>query len=72
MFANRRRSERRLHGGAAKLHLGQGSYPRDCKILDISDGGVRVVAERVSVPSEFTIVMDNGVSRRGSSSRCGR
>lgn len=64
MFANRRRSERRLHGGAAKLHLGLGTFPRDCTVLDMSDGGVRVIAERISVPAEFTIVMQTGLSRR--------
>ena len=45
MLANRRRSERRVCSRLAKIHLGAGSLPRDCTITDISDGGVKVVAE---------------------------
>lgn len=29
----------------AKIHFGAGSLPRDCTITDISDGGVKLVAE---------------------------
>jgi len=45
MLANRRRSERRVCTRLAKIHFGAGSLPRDCTITDISDGGVKVVAE---------------------------
>jgi hypothetical protein len=64
MFANRRRSERHLCGGPAKLHLGLGTFPRSCTVVDISDGGVRMVAENVSIPPEFTIELQDGSVRR--------
>ena len=40
----------------AKIHFGAGSLPRDCTITDISDGGVKVVAEFLEVPPQFTII----------------
>jgi hypothetical protein len=41
-FANRRRSERHAVNGPGKIRIG--SMPRDCRILDVSKGGARVVA----------------------------
>ena len=60
---NRRRTERHAVGGLAKIQLGTGSLPRDCWVSDISDGGVRLHAEGMEVPDEFTLVlmgMDGG------------
>jgi len=59
--ANRRRSERYSFNGRAKIHFG--GLPRDCTVVDISDGGVRVVAENLEVPETFTIVFATGESR---------
>jgi PilZ domain len=56
MLANRRRSERRLCRRVAKIQCGTSSLPRDCTITDISDGGVKVVAEFLEVPPQFTII----------------
>jgi hypothetical protein len=56
MLVNRRKSERRVCRRIAKIHFGAGSLPRDCTITDISDGGVKVVAEYLEVPPEFTII----------------
>jgi len=64
MFADRRKSERRPCSGGAKLHFGIGSLPRDCTIIDVSDGGVRIVAENLEVPAEFAIIFSSGQSRR--------
>jgi hypothetical protein len=64
MFANRRKSERHAYSGGAKVHLGVGSLPRDCQIIDVSDGGARVLAENLDVPAEFTIIFSTGQSRR--------
>jgi hypothetical protein len=64
MFADRRKSERRLCGGGAKMHFGVGSLPRDCTIVDVSDGGARIVAENLEVPAEFTIIFSTGQPRR--------
>ena len=41
----------------ARIQFGTGSLPRDCTITDISDGGVKVIAEYVDIPSEFTIIL---------------
>ena len=54
---NRRRSERHAVRGLAKILTGAGSLPRDCWISDISDGGVRLHAERMDVPDEFILVL---------------
>ena len=56
MLANRRKSERRLCKRIAKIHYGNGSLPRDCTVTDISAGGVKVIAEFVEIPPQFTIV----------------
>lgn len=47
MLVNRRKSERRMCSRVAKIQFGTGSLPRDCTITDISDGGVKVIAEYV-------------------------
>jgi hypothetical protein len=64
MFANRRKSERRTYNGGAKMHFGVGSLPRDCTIIDVSDGGARILAENLEVPAEFTLIFSTGQSRR--------
>jgi hypothetical protein len=56
MLANRRKSERRLCRRIAKIRCGTGSLPRDCTITDVSAGGVKVVAEYLEIPSQFTII----------------
>ena len=53
----RRRNERLAVRGLAKIQLGTGSLPRDCWVSDISDGGVRLHAEGMDVPDEFTLVL---------------
>ena len=63
MFANRRKSERRACRSLAKIQLGTG-LPRDCVITDISDGGVKVIAEYLEVPPEFTIILSAGPPRQ--------
>ena len=63
MLANRRRSERRLCRSLAKIQFGTGSLPRDCTITDISDGGVRVIAQNLDVPAEFTLILATGGPR---------
>ncbi|WFU18769.1 PilZ domain-containing protein [Bradyrhizobium sp. CB3481] len=63
VLVDRRKSERRSCHGAAKIQLGVGSLPRDCTITDISDGGVRVIAENLDVPAEFTLILSTGRPR---------
>jgi hypothetical protein len=64
MFANRRTSERRVCRSFAKIQFGTSSLPRDCTITDVSSGGVKVIAEHLDVPSEFTIIMSEGRPRQ--------
>ena len=64
MLANRRKSERRTCRSGAKIQFGVGSLPRDCLITDISDGGIRVVAEDIELPPEFTVILSSGQPRR--------
>ena len=59
---DRRRSERHPVRGPAQLMFG--SLPRDCWITDISDGGVRLHAEGVEVPDDFTLLFGNRRERR--------
>jgi hypothetical protein len=59
---DRRRSERHLVRGPAQLLFG--SLPRDCWISDISDGGVRLHAEGVEVPDQFTLLLAGRRERR--------
>ncbi len=63
MLANRRRSERRPAGGVAKIQFGVGALPRDCTITDISERGVRLIAENLDLPAEFTITFSTGGRR---------
>ena len=56
MLANRRRSERRVCRSFAKIQFGTGGLPRDCMITDVSDGGVKIIAEYPEIPSEFTVI----------------
>ena len=64
MFVNRRKSERRPCRSVAKIQLGTGSLPRDCMITDISAGGVKVIAEYLEIPPEFTIILSSGSPRQ--------
>lgn len=57
MLANRRSSERRTYQGMAKIQFGVGSLPRDCTVVDISDGGMRLVAEYLDIPNEFIVLL---------------
>jgi hypothetical protein len=63
MLVNRRKSERRMCNRVAKIQFGTGTLPRDCTITDISDGGVKVIAEYVQIPPEFTIILSNSAPR---------
>jgi hypothetical protein len=63
MLMNRRRSERRVCRSLARIQLPTG-LPRDCTITDMSDGGVKVIAEHLEIPPEFTIILSEGRPRQ--------
>ena len=64
MFVNRRKAERVNCNRVAKIQFGTGALPRDCMITDISAGGVKVVAEHVDIPPQFTIIFSSGNPRQ--------
>ena len=64
MLANRRRSDRNLCRRVAKIQCGNGSLPRDCTITDVSDGGVKVIAEFLEIPSHFTLIFERDHARQ--------
>ena len=64
MLTNRRASERRVCRRVAKIQFGTGSLPRDCMITDISAGGVKVIAEHLEIPPEFTLILSTGSPRQ--------
>jgi hypothetical protein len=64
MLVNRRRTERQQCRRVAKIQFGTGSLPRDCTITDVSQGGVKIVAEYPEIPAEFTIILSTGHARQ--------
>ena len=60
---DRRRNERHAVRGPAKIQLGTGALLRDCRITDISDGGVRLHCE-FAPPDEFVLVLPGAGGRR--------
>jgi hypothetical protein len=55
MFGDRRKDERFSMCGPAQIRAGAGAMPREVRVTDISDGGVRILAEGVEVPQYFTL-----------------
>ena len=64
MFVNRRKTERRECNRIAKIQFGTGNLPRDCMITDMSDGGVKIIAEYPEIPTEFTVIFSEGRPRQ--------
>jgi hypothetical protein len=54
-FLERRKNERFAMCGPAQIRAGAGAMPREVRVTDISDGGVRLLAEGVDVPQYFTL-----------------
>jgi hypothetical protein len=64
VFAERRKLARRVINRTAQFCSDDGSLPRDCMVVDISDSGARLYSE-VDVPAAFTLaVSENGVNTR--------
>ena len=60
-MSNERRQHRRYTiNRIAKFQTDAGALPRDCMITDISDGGVKFVAEHLVPPPEFTLIFSTG------------
>ena len=59
MHTLRRRSSRRPHYRVAKIQLGGETLARDCLVINISKGGVRLNVEGLKVPDEFVLLLSN-------------
>ena len=67
MSSNRRKSVRRVLGYGAKIVASDGSWSRDCRVVDVSDGGARLaIDEPASLPRNFVLAL----SERGAARRC--
>jgi hypothetical protein len=55
---------RRPYKRFAKIKCCPGSLPRDCMITDVTERGLKVMAEDEDIPAEFTIIFSTGHSRR--------
>jgi PilZ domain len=58
------RSVRRTLRYPAKIDRGNGSPPRECTILNISDMEARIIVGNASLPEEFTLLLGGGGKRR--------
>lgn len=53
----RRREPRRPLYRVARIQFGNGALPRECVVMDISDGGVRLHVDGFDVPDEFVLLL---------------
>ena len=63
MLVNRRKTTRHVLGGLARIQARVGALPRDCRVSDISDGGVRLFAEGTEVPDDFLLLLEGAGGR---------
>ena len=60
----RRRSPRHRLYRVAKIKIGTGIPPRDCLVIDISDGGVRLFLDGFDAPNVIVLLLScDGVVR---------
>lgn len=58
MEANRRRSVRRAIGYSAKIVASDGSWQRDCRVLDVSQTGAKLAIDRAAeLPQDFILAL---------------
>src|SRR5262245_10111020 len=62
MFKEKRKSPRRAISRLAKIELSGGLLTRDCLVTDMSDGGVRIYIEGVTVPDTFVLLLPDNSS----------
>ena len=68
MPANRRKSVRRAIGYGAKIVAPDGSWNRDCRVLDVSDTGAKLVIDPLKdLPQEFVLAL---ASQGSATRRC--
>ena len=59
MHTLRRRSTRRHQCRAAKIQIRRDAPARECLLINISKGGVRLNVEGLDVPDEFVLFLSN-------------
>lgn len=60
----RRQSPRHRHYRVARIEFGAGIHARGCRVIDISDSGVRLHVEGFDIPDEFVLLTSSdGVVR---------
>jgi hypothetical protein len=67
MEANRRKGARRAIGYNAKIVANDGSWDRDCRVLDVSQTGAKLaVAQASDIPQDFILAlsMDGKATRQ--------
>ena len=65
MSSNRRKFARRALTYPAKIIANDGSWGRNCRLLDVSDGGARLVTEKpLELPENFTLALSGKTARR--------
>ncbi len=58
MEANRRKSVRRAIGYNAKIVASDGSWERECRVLDVSQTGAKLAIERAAeLPQDFVLAL---------------
>jgi hypothetical protein len=66
MGPNRRKAVRRTIGYGAKIVANDGSWQRDCRVLDISQTGAKIAIDRAAaLPRDFILAL----SAKGSAMR---
>jgi hypothetical protein len=64
-MSNRRKFPRRPLTYPAKIIANDGSWGRNCRVVDVSDGGARLVtAEPFDLPENFTLALSRKTARR--------
>ena len=58
MFGERRNNQRTTINRVAKLMAEAGTPIGDCIVIDISDGGARLLCENFTAPDTFRLVID--------------
>ena len=64
-MSNRRKFARRPLSYPAKIIGNDGSWGRNCRLVDVSDGGARLLTEKpLELPGSFTLALSGKIARR--------
>jgi PilZ domain len=63
MFLERRKYERHVVNSPAKFRAATDAPAQDCVVMDMSDGGVRLLVDGSEIPDEFILDLDGNAGR---------